>query len=293
VSTPEPPARQSPDLTLASTGALSGLALIPLVGGVLQPWAQEALAKGQRELAHQFYEEVAETLRRQADRLGHVELEGFLARREAAAALNETLGLAARTASREKHRLLAQALVNSAAAMDDVDPLLPQFWSMIARHSALDVKLLNFLSDPVNLAIRAGYEFEGNPYQGECLFAVLPELRHGNLVRRDGYVEFVADEDDDRVEEDNEEYDGPEHDPATPPGPYFLFWHSMKRLFDDDLIEPLDRDMDFDDYLDSFQEMELSLGQEEPMNDGLYPGRPFESLSELGARYLAFVSLPA
>lgn len=284
--------RPSLDLALASTGALSGLALIPVVGGVLQPWAQEALARGQRELTRQFYEEVAETLRRQADRLGHVELEGFLARREVAAALNEALGLAARTASREKHRMLAQALVNTAAATDDLDPMLPRFWSMIARHSALDVKLLHFLSDPVNLAIRAGYEFEGNPYQGDCLFAVLPELRHGNLVRRDGYVEFVADEDNDRTDEDDEAYDGPEHDPATPPGPYFLFWHSMKRLFNDDLIEPLSSDLDFDSYLGSFEEMELSLGHEEPMSDGLYPGRPFESVTELGARYLAFVSLP-
>lgn len=256
------------------------------------PWAQEALARGQRELAQQFYEEVAETLRRQADRLGHVELEGFMARREAAAALNEALGLAARTASREKHRLLAQALVNSAASADDLDPLLARFWSLIARHSALDVRLLRFLSDPVNLAIRAGYEFEGNPYQGECLFAVLPELRHGHLVRHDGYVEFVSDNDDEHPEKGDDDYDEPEHDPSTPPEPDFLFWHSMKRLYDDGLIEPLGGDMDFDDYLESFEEMELSLGDESRGTDGLYPGRPFESLSELGARYLAFVSEP-
>lgn len=189
--------------------------------------------------------------------------------------------------------MLAQALVNRATATDDLEPLVPQFWSMIARHSALDVRLLRFLSDPVNLAIRAGYEFDGNPYQGECLFAVLPELRHGSLVRRDGYVEFVAANDaDDHTDEDDEGYDGPEHDPSTPPEPYFLFWHSMKRLFDDGLIETLGGDMDFSDYLESFEEMELSLGHEPRGRDGLYPGRPFESLSQLGARYLAFVSEP-
>jgi hypothetical protein len=62
----------------------------------------------------------------------------------------------------------------------------------------------------------------------------------------------------------------------------------MRRLYDDGLIEPLD--MAFDDYLESFEEMELSLEHEPRKGDGLYPGHPFESLTELGARYLAFVS---
>lgn len=287
MSTPEPPPRRSLDRAVASTGALSGLALVPVVGGLLQPWAQAALESGQRELAQHFYEEVAETLKRQSARLGHVELEGFLARREAAAALNAALGLAARTGSRDKHRLLAQALVNSAAATDDLEPLLPQFWSLIERHSALDVRLLQFLSDPVNLAIRAGYDFEKNPYQGECLFAVLPELQHGALVRYDGYVEFVP---NDHESLDGDDGDGPEHDPSIPPGPYFLFWHSVRRLFDDGLIEPLD--MDFDAYLQSFEEMEFSLEDVTRGRDGLYPGHPFESTTELGARYLAFLLEP-
>lgn len=256
------------------------------MGGVLQPWAQFALERGQRELVQQFYEEVAETLRRHETRLGHVELQGFMARAEAAAALNNALGLAARTSSREKHRLLAEALISSAVAEIDLEPLLPQFWSMVERHSVLDVKLLRFLSDPVNLAIRAGYEFEKNPYLGECLFAVLPGLHYGDLVHGDGYVEFVPSVGG-GADTEGLDYEPP--DSSTRPKPYFLFRQSMKRLHDDGLIESMGYS-DFDGFLESFEENELSLDHETRGNDGMYDGRPFECLTELGARYLAFVT---
>jgi hypothetical protein len=39
-------------------------------------------------------------------------------------------------------------------------------------------------------------------------------------------------------------------------------------------------------------EATLSLRHERPGEDGLYPGCPFESLTEMGARYLAFLTEP-
>lgn len=288
VATPEMPPRQSLDQTLGPLVVLSGLGLFPLVGGVVQPWAQEALERGQRALVQQFLEEVAATLKRHEQRVGNVELTGFLARREAAAALNTALALAAKTASREKHQILAQALINGASASSVDQALLPHFWTLVERHSALDVKILRFLSDPVNLAIRAGYEFVGKAIQGECMFAVLPELRYGYLVERDGRVELVQDHEED----EEEDFDAPEHDPSLPPDRYFLFWQSMRSLHDDGLMGSLG-DQSFDDYMEEFEEMTLSLGEDlQRDKDGLYPGRPFETVSELGARYLAFLSEP-
>lgn len=286
VPTLEPPRRQSSDQTLASTLALSGVALVPVVGGVLQPWVQLALEAGQRDLLQQFYEEIAESIQRHDERIGHVELDAFMARKEAAAAFNTALGLAAKTPSREKHRLLAEALVNSAIAGADLEPLLPQFWSMIERHSVIDVKLLHFLSDPVNLAIRAGYKFDKNPYLGECLFSALPELRYGELIHHDGYVNFIA---DDGLGADAEDGNYEPPDPTTPATPYFLFSQSMQRLNDDGLVEAMGHD-NFDNFMESFEENELEFGDERPGSDGLYDGHPFESLTELGVRYLAFVS---
>ena len=292
MATPKPPPRPTPDETYAPLVAQSGLGLFPLVGGVLQPWAQHALERGQRALVQQFLEEVAATLERHEQRVGHLEWRGFMASRDAAAALNTALGLAAKTSSREKHRILAQALLNGASTPSDGAELLPLFWSFLERYSPLDVRILHYLSDPVNLAIRAGYQFDSQAIQGECLFWALPELRYGALVERDDYIQWVDEEGEEEDEEDDEEDDegylGPEHDPTVPPDRHFLFWQSMRRLHDDGLLDT--GELSFKEYQRDYEVMGLMLGDDPRGEDGLIPGRPFESLTELGARFLDFVS---
>ena len=286
---PDPQSGPTRDQQGASLLAMSGLGLIPWVGGAIQPLVEAAITKGQRDLMQQFLEEVAAALRRHEQRIGHVELAGFLARREAAAALNSALGLAGKTASKEKHRLLANALINGASAPPEDEPLLPLFWSLVERHSALDVKLLHYLSNPLNLAIKAGYEFDKDPIWAECLFHVIPEMRYATMVRDQwGSVERIRSEDD---EVEGEWWNEPEHDVTQPLDPYFLFSHSAHRLHDDQLIDLGDL-RDIESYLRFYDEATLAVGDNARNSDGLYPGRPFESLSELGARYLAFLTAP-
>jgi hypothetical protein len=93
----------------------------------------------------------------------------------------------------------------------------------------------------------------------------------------------------DRVQ-DETEFDLPEHDPSIPPGPYYLYWNSMHRLNDDRLID-VPGNQTVDNHLRDV-EATLSLRHERPGEDGLYPGCPFESLTEMGARYLAFLTEP-
>jgi len=122
---------------VATLALLSTLGLIP-GGGAVQPLIEAAVAKGRNALMQQFYEEVAHALRRHERRIGHVEFQSFVTRGQAAAALNNALSIAGKTASKEKHRLLANALVNGASAPPELDPLLPLLWSLVERHSALD-----------------------------------------------------------------------------------------------------------------------------------------------------------
>jgi hypothetical protein len=93
----------------------------------------------------------------------------------------------------------------------------------------------------------------------------------------------------DRVQ-DETDFDLPEHDPSIPPGPYYLYWNSMHRLNDDRLID-VPGNQTVDNHLRDV-EATLSLRHERPGEDGLYPGCPFESLTEMGARYLAFLTEP-
>lgn len=257
---------------------------------------EAAVAKGRNALMQQFYEEVAHALRRHEQRIGHVEFEIFVARGQAAAALNNALGIAGKTASKEKHRLLANALVNGASAPLELDPLLPLLWSLVERHSALDVKVLRFFSDPINLAVRAGYEFEKRPNMAECLFHVVPEVRYGTIVED---VEFggavlrpLGDEAVDEDDEDEDEWwNEPEHDVSLPPDPYFLLLQSLHLLHQDRLLDIGDHDT-VRDMLGVMEEAEMHMGDDSRDAHGLFPGVPFESLTELGARYLAFLSAP-
>jgi len=157
------------------------------------------------------------------------------------------------------------------------------------------VKVLRFFSDPINLAIRAGYEFEKHPNQAECLFHVIPELRYGTIVED---VEFggtvlrpVGDEVDDDEEDENEGLNEPEHDVTLPPDPYFKLWHSLHRLHEDQLLDIGDHDT-VRDMMDFMEEAEMHMGDDSRDAHGLFHGVPFESLTELGARYLAFLSTP-
>ena len=267
---------------------LSTLGLIPGAGAV-QPWVEAAIAKGRNALMQQFCEEVAHALRRHEHRIGHVEFQSFVAQGQAAAALNNALSIAGKTASREKHQLLANALISAASAPPEDESLLPLFWSLVERHSALDAKLLHFFSDPINLAIRAGYEFKTYPNEAEALFHVIPELRYGTLVEEeDGYMVVRPTGED---EDDEERWDEPEHDVTKAPEPYFLLWYSMHRLLDDQLIDLGDHETIREKLL-FMAEAEMSMGDSKRGADGLFPGVPYESVTELGARYLAFLMTP-
>lgn len=258
--------------------------LIPVLGGALQPGVQWALERGNAKLLQQFLEEVAACLHRLEQRMGHVELDAFLSRATTAAALNATLGLAAKTSSREKHRILAKALINCASSPDDT--LHPLFWSLVEHHSPLDVRLLRCLSDPLNLAVEAGYTFDRFAIKGECIFAVVPEVRFGRYVEREfGQVELVTEDGD---EDDDEASLGDE--PRHPPGPYFLLRNAIRRLDNDGLIEI---GKPAADQLDEYCEAVLVIGDEARGADGRYPERAFGASTELGARYLAFLTEPS
>jgi hypothetical protein len=235
---------------------------------------------------------VANALRRHEQRIGHVEFQSFVARREAAAALNNVLSIAGKTASREKHRVLANALINAASAPPEVDPLLPLYWSLVERHSALDVKVLHFFSDPYNLAIRAGYVFEKHPNEAECLFHVIPKLRYGTVEEDTEFGHPVLrplhDESDD---DEDEGFNEPEHDVTLPPDPSFLAWYSLHRLHEDQLLDIGDLKTVLD-MMRFMEEAEVHLADMSRDDHGLLPGVPGESLTELGARYLAFLSAP-
>lgn len=91
-------------------------------------------------------------------------------------------------------------------------------------------------------------------------------------------------------EEDEEDEDVPDYDVSQPPDPYFLFWHSVHRLDDDQLIDLGDHES-VSDLIDFMQEATYGgLDHRRRNPGGTYPGRPFETVTELGARYLAFLS---
>lgn len=289
---PSTPPRLSADQEAATVALLAAVGLIP-GGSALAPFVEAAVTRGRTALMEQFHDEVARTLRRHEQRIGHLDFQVFMARKEAAAALNSALGIAGKTSSIEKHRLLANALVNGAAADPEVEPLLPMFWTLVEQHSALDVRLLHFMSNPVNLATRAGYEFDQDPIQGECLFHVIPEMRYGTVVRNEHGEPELQDDEHDEDDEDDEDPDEPEHDVTVAPGPYLLLWNSMHRLHADRLIDISHAAADVDTFLEEFDVTVLGIESDEPRHpDGTYLGHPFESLTELGARYLAFVSAP-
>ncbi len=290
---PDPPPQPPWQEQAATLALLSTLGLIP-GGGAIQPMVEAAVAKGRNTLMQQFYEEVAHALRRHEQRIGHVEFESFVARGQTAAALNNALGIAGKTASKEKHRLLANALVNGASAPLELDPLLPLLWSLVERHSALDVQVLRFFSDPINLAVRAGYEFEKHPNMAECLFHVVPELRYGTIVEdvESGGVVLRPLGDEAADDNDGDEWlDEPEHDVSLPPDPYFLLRHSLHLLHQDQLLD-IGAHGTVRDMLDFMEEAEMNMGDDSRDAHGLFPGAPFESLTELGGRYLAFLSAP-
>lgn len=127
----------------------------------------------------------------------------------------------------------------------------------------------------------------------ECLFHVISELRYGTVVQdEDVYLVLLRADDDEVDEDEDEDRDEPEHDVTTAPDPYFLLWHSMQRLLDDQLIE-LGGDIEtLGKKLDFMEEAELHMGDFKRGTDGLFLGVPYDSVTELGARYLAFLRAP-
>lgn len=299
---PLPPER-SPDRRGVETVVLGLLGAIPWVGSMITTGVQQGIAAGQERLLRQWLTELATSQDRFLLRLTDVELDTFLARSEAAAALNQATQIALKTPSREKHHLLGRAVLN-AATSDSEDSLVPFFWTLVDKHSALEVRLLAVLSDPVNRAIdngaggyiRRSIAADGGPRLGHCLFAALPELRHefsSSYPEDDEHEPFeVAYRAVDHEEPDDEGDEEGEDAPVTgPPDRGWLFHHLVERLDDDGLLE---EDSDGDtlahhlaagsDILDA-----TLMGLDELDESGHFADKPHCDTSHLGDRYLAFL----
>lgn len=308
MSAPTPPPDKSADRRAVEVLVQALLASVPVVGGLLSAGAQHGLAAGQERLVRQFLTELAEAQDRFLTRLSHVELDAFLARREAAAAINQATQIALRTPSREKHRMLGQAVLN-AATRDDEDSLVALFWSLIDRHSALEVKLLAALDDPLNAAqdaggagyVRDAVRLDGGPVLGELLSIAVPDLRHdyvlfGQEDERKCPGQWVPDATDDG-DEDDDAFD--DYDVSGPPDPAWLFQHLLERLAADGLLDTV-RDnggTGADLLLDpSSGILEATMhGLDDPLaspvdETGRYLDRGWSYVSHLGWRYLAFLT---
>lgn len=295
---PQLPPAKSPDARGVEALILGIASAVPLVGGLLSSSLQGGLAAGQEKLLRVYLSELAEAQDRFLLRLGHAELQAFLARKEAAAAINQATHIALRTPSTEKHRLLGAAVLNAATTLAE-DPLVPYFWSLIEKHSALEVRLLAVLDDPINRAVDNGeatyiakaIESEDWPVLGVCMFAALPELndlKWSNDDGEEGWSEDGEESPDGEDEFDEEPVDGP-----ADPG--WLLEHLAGRLHADGLLDDHEGGDAAVQLLlfesDDFLSIRLHTGRDfHPDATGYYPARSFSYLSHLGARYLAFLT---
>jgi hypothetical protein len=262
---------------ISEATAIGTISSIPGVGNVLGELFALGLNRGRTRQIEQFLGEVKALLVRHEQRIGHVELEAFLGRQESSAAFRCAGDAALKTASIEKHRLLASAFANVATSPEDdgVHEMAGFFWSLIERHSPTEVRLLAAYDDPIVRAGANGVTRSASLQFGDYLFASVPELRWDfepvESISKPTAERAVTDGDPEEAEVGADESD----DPA--------FWRwdvYTARLRLDGLIE--------DDVtaLDS----ELIFGDEFGDEIG-HDAKPFGQTTALGEAYLAFLDL--
>lgn len=262
---------------ISEATAIGTISSIPGVGNVLGELFALGLNRGRTRQIEQFLGEVKALLLRHETRIGQVELEAYLGRQQAAAAFRCAGDAALKSASIDKHRLLASAFANVATSPehDGVHEMSGFFWSLIERHSPTEVRLLAAYDDPINRARVNGVTRTGKLQFGDYLFASVPELRW-DFKPIESNFERSADH-----EAAGGGFEESEIDAEEPDDPAFWRWDVYTtRLRADGLIE------DDNPSLDS----ELIFGDEHGHAVD-YDPKPFGQATALGEAYLAFLDL--